>query len=234
MPRERPSIRASNFPVGSVLHGHRGTVIATSFVRINPLALAVAELSSLCVYCGSQVGNDPAYRAVAEELGARLAAAGVKLVYGGGRIGIMGVIADAVLSAGGTAIGVIPQHLSRVEIAHADLSEIYVVDSMHTRKQKMFDLADAFAVLPGGLGTLDETIEILTWKQLGLHDKPIVILDQDSYWQPLEDLIQHTIAASFTGPNATQLYRIVTDVDGLFQAIERAPPPSVSTSSEIL
>ena len=163
-----------------------------------------------------------------------MAAAGVKLVYGGGRIGIMGVIADAVLRGGGTAIGVIPQHLSRVEIAHAELSEIHVVDSMHTRKQKMFDLADAFAVLPGGLGTLDETIEVLTWKQLGLHDKPTVILDQDGYWQPLEDLIQHTISASFTGPGATRLYRIVANVDGLFQAIDQAPPSRVSTSSEKL
>ena len=114
---------------------------------------------------------------------------------------------NAVLAAGGTAIGVIPEHLSGVEIAHSKLSEIHIVDSMHARKQKMFDLADAFAVLPGGLGTLDETFEVLTWKQLGLHDKPIVILDQGGYWQPLEALIQHTISASFTGSHATPALR---------------------------
>ena len=194
----------------------------------------MAELSSLCVYCGSRVGNDPAYRTVAEQLGARMAAAGVRLVFGGGRIGIMGVVADAVLKAGGTAIGVIPQHLSRVEIAHAELSEIHVVDSMHTRKQKMFDLADAFAVLPGGLGTLDETIEILTWKQLGLHDKPIVIVDQKGYWHPLEALIQHTISATFTSPSATRLYSVVASVDELFDAIAGAPSPTLYTGSERL
>ena len=194
----------------------------------------MAELSSLCVYCGSRVGNDPAYRRMAEELGARMAADGIRLIFGGGRIGIMGVIADTVLRAGGTAIGVIPQHLSRVEIAHAELSEIHIVDSMHTRKQKMFDLADAFAVLPGGLGTLDETIEVLTWKQLGLHDKPIVIVDQGGYWRPLETLIQHTIAATFSSSRVTALYDIVEGVDGLFAAIAAAPAPALNTGSELL
>ena len=194
----------------------------------------MAELTSLCVYCGSRLGNAPAYRELAQDLGTRLAATGVRLIFGGGRIGLMGVVADAVLAAGGTAIGVIPQHLSRAEIAHSELSEICVVDSMHTRKQKMFDLADAFAVLPGGLGTLDETIEILTWKQLGLHDKPIVILNQSDYWQPLEALIQHTIATSFTGTGSTRLYSLVSSIDGLFSAIAEAPSPKVAASSERL
>jgi uncharacterized protein (TIGR00730 family) len=194
----------------------------------------MAELTSLCVYCGSQLGNDPAYRELAQNLGTRLAATRVRLIFGGGRIGLMGVVADAVLAAGGTAIGVIPQHLSRAENAHSELSEIHVVDSMHTRKQKMFDLADAFAVLPGGLGTLDETIEVLTWKQLGLHDKPIVILNQSEYWQPLEALIQHTIAASFTGSGSARLYSLVSTMDGLFAAIADAPSPMVAAGSERL
>ena len=202
--------------------------------RIVVAGKMMAELTSLCVYCGSRLGDEPAYRDLAKKLGTRLATAGVRLIFGGGRIGIMGVVADAVLAAGGTAIGVIPQHLSRVEIAHSGLSEIHVVDSMHTRKQKMFDLADAFAVLPGGLGTLDETIEVLTWKQLGLHDKPIVILDQRGYWQPLEALIQHTIAATFTGPGAARLYSLVSSIDDLFAAIADAPVPAVIGASERL
>lgn len=194
----------------------------------------MAEFSSLCVYCGSQLGDDPAYGELARQLGARLAHARVRLIFGGGGIGIMGAVADAVLAAGGTAIGVIPEHLSGVEIAHSKLSEIHIVDSMHARKQKMFDLADAFAVLPGGLGTLDETFEVLTWKQLGLHDKPIVILDQGGYWQPLEALIQHTISASFTGSHATRLYDVATDIDALFAAIAGAPAPTISAVSERL
>jgi len=183
----------------------------------------MAELSSLCVYCGSRVGDDPSYVALANELGLRMAESGIRLVFGGGRIGLMGVVADAVLDSGGTVIGIIPEHLSSVEIAHGGLTEIHVVDSMHTRKQKMFELADAFAVLPGGLGTLDETMEILTWRQLSLHNKPLVILNHSGYWQPLETLIRHTIDAGFVPPAAAAFYAVVATVDELFAAIAAAP-----------
>ncbi len=143
---------------------------------------------------------------------------------------MMGAVADAVMAAGGIAIGVIPEHLSGVEIAHAGLTEIHVVNSMHARKQKMFELADAFAVLPGGLGTLDEAIEVLTWRQLGLHDKPIVVLDHGGYWQPLETLIRHTIARGFAGSEAVDLYAVVNTIDDLFAAIAVAPHPSLHTA----
>ena len=141
---------------------------------------------------------------------------------------MMGVVADAVLDGGGTAIGIIPEHLSSVEIAHGGLTEIHIVDSMHARKQKMFELADAFAVLPGGLGTLDETMEILTWRQLSLHDKPVVILNHSGYWQPLETLIHHTIDAGFVPPEAAAFYAIVATVDELFAAIAAASTPPLA------
>ena len=138
------------------------------------------------------------------------------------------------MAAGGTAIGVIPEHLSRIEIAHAGLTEIHVVDSMHERKQKMFELADAFAVLPGGLGTLDETIEVLTWRQLGLHDKPIVVLDHRGYWRPLEALIRHTVAHGFAGPATTGLYAVAATIDDLFSTLAAAPPAALDTPAERL
>ena len=194
----------------------------------------MAELSSLCVYCGSRAGADPSFLALAGELGRRLARERVRLVFGGGRIGLMGALADAVMAAGGTAIGVIPEHLSRIEIAHAGLTEIHVVDSMHERKQKMFELADAFAVLPGGLGTLDETIEVLTWRQLGLHDKPIVVLDHRGYWRPLEALIRHTVAHGFAGSATTGLYAVAATIDDLFSTLAAAPPAALDTPAERL
>ena len=127
------------------------------------------SMQSLCVFCGSRAGADPAFTEAAEQLGRRLAERGVRLIYGGGSIGLMGVIMRAVLAHGGQVSGVIPEFLMRREVGNPDLTELIVVDSMHERKRRMFELADGFAVLPGGIGTLDETIEIITWQQLGLH-----------------------------------------------------------------
>jgi len=135
------------------------------------------QIRSVCVYCGSAGAVDPRYRAAADELGRSVAAAGIKLVFGGGRIGLMGIAADAALAAGGHVTGVIPASLRDAELAHSGLSELVVVATMHDRKRVMAERADAFAVLPGGIGTLDETFEILTWRQLGLHDKPIFLVD---------------------------------------------------------
>src|SRR5690242_13485789 len=154
----------------------------------------MGDIRRLCVYCGSSGMVDERYRAAASELGTRLAAAGIELVYGGGRVGLMGLLADAALAAGGRVTGVIPRHLHDREVAHAGLSELIVVGSMHERKRRMFDIADGFAALPGGLGTLDETIEIVTWRQLALHDKPVVIVDVAGYWAPLRALVEHAIA----------------------------------------
>ena len=175
-----------------------------------------ARLRRLCVYCGSSIGADQRYRGAAEALGAGLAAAGIELVYGGGRNGLMGVVADAVLAGGGTAIGVIPRHLQDRELAHLGLSELVIVDTMHQRKQAMAERSDAFAVLPGGIGTLDETVEILSWRQLGLHDKPIYIVDIAGYWSPLAVLFDHVVASNFAAPIVPRLIRFVPDVATLF------------------
>src|SRR5436190_18581207 len=143
------------------------------------------QIRSLCVYCGSSSAVDEKYRAAATELGASLAAAGIELVYGGGGVGLMGLLADAVLAGGGRVIGIIPGALRDAELAHEGASELVIVGNMHERKRLMAERADAFAVLPGGIGTLDETFEILTWRHLGLHDKPIYIVDVAGYWRPL-------------------------------------------------
>jgi uncharacterized protein (TIGR00730 family) len=171
------------------------------------------RLKSLCVFCGSGAGNDPAYREAAGRLGRQLAAEGIRLVYGGGQLGLMGVLAEAVIGGGGTVIGIIPEHLTRVEKAYDDVTELHVVDSMHTRKHKMFTMADAFAVLPGGMGTMDETFEILTWKQLRLHTKPIIVVNQQGYWQPWLDLTNRIVAEGFAHPETARLYSVVHDVD---------------------
>lgn len=170
------------------------------------------RLRSLCVFCGSSPGSDPAHREAAARLGRAMAADGVRLVYGGGHLGMMGALAEAVMGAGGRVVGVIPEHLTRVEKAYVEITELHVVDSMHTRKRMMFDMADAFAVLPGGMGTMDETFEILTWKQLRLHNKPIVIVNQEGYWQPWLDLAAHIIGNGFAHADTSRLYSVADDV----------------------
>lgn len=189
------------------------------------------RLKSLCVFCGSSAGTDPRYREAATRLGAGLAAAQVRLVYGGGHLGLMGALAEAVMGGGGEVVGIIPEHLTRIEKAYLDITELHVVDSMHTRKRKMFDLADAFAVLPGGMGTMDETFEILTWKQLRLHNKPIVIVNQHDYWRPWLDLAGSIIGNGFAHAETGRLYHVVDDVDyvlstaqaGLEHSVEGRP-----------
>ncbi len=194
----------------------------------------MTALSSLCVYCGSSTGVDPAHATAAGRLGRLMAERGVRLIFGGGRIGLMGVLADAVLAAGGTIVGVIPRHIEEREIAHQHVTNLVVVDSMHERKLKMFQLADAFAVLPGGLGTLDETLEIITWRQLGLHDKPIVLVDNDGYWAPRLRLVDHVIATGFAGPDAARLFTVVDRVDDIFDAVARAGPPTAEPHERLL
>jgi hypothetical protein len=177
------------------------------------------KIRRLCVYCGSSPGADPRYRDAARALGAGLAASGIELVYGGGRNGLMGLVADAALAGGGAVVGVIPRHLQSRELAHLGLTELVVVDSMHGRKAAMAERADAFAVLPGGIGTLDETIEILSWRQLGLHDKPVFVIDIAGYWAPLAELFEHIVAKEFAAPIVPQLVSFVPDVTALFGAL---------------
>lgn len=160
----------------------------------------MAALRTVCVFCGSYTGDRPEYRRAAVALGEELVARGAGLVYGGGCIGLMGVIADTVLAAGGRVTGVIPEHLMLPEVAHAGLTELRVVGSMHERKQLMFDLSDAFIAMPGGLGTLEELLEITTWAQLRLHHKPIGVLDVLGYFDGLVALLDNAVAEGFLSP----------------------------------
>jgi uncharacterized protein (TIGR00730 family) len=181
--------------------------------------MAMPDIHAVAVFCGSRTGNDPAYRAAAQMLGHGLAEAGIRLVYGGGRIGLMGVMADAALAAGGTVLGVIPEFLTRREVAHEGITELVTTASMHSRKQRMFEAADAFVSLPGGLGTLDETIEIITWRQLGLHTKPILICDVAGSAAPFLAAIEAVIAADFAAPGARELYEVVDSVAAALQRL---------------
>jgi uncharacterized protein (TIGR00730 family) len=157
----------------------------------------------VAVFCGSSAGRESGYAAAAADFGRELAKAGVGIIYGGASVGLMGVLADAALAAGGEVIGVIPGGLFAAEVPHQGLTQLQVVGSMHERKAVMAGLADAFAALPGGLGTLDELFEILTWRQLGLHNKPVALVDVDGFWQPLTALLDGLTAAGFI-PEATR------------------------------
>jgi uncharacterized protein (TIGR00730 family) len=157
-------------------------------------------MKRICVFCGSAVGNQPVYREVAVAMGSLLARRGIGLVYGGGHVGLMGVVADACLAAGGEVIGVIPQALADREIAHARLTELHVVDSMHTRKALMADLSDAFIAMPGGVGTFEEFFEAVTWTQLGLHKKPCGLLNAGAFYTPLAAFIDQAVSEGFIKP----------------------------------
>jgi uncharacterized protein (TIGR00730 family) len=183
----------------------------------------MAKIRSLCVLCGSREGTAPAYRNAAKDLGACIAQRGIRLIYGGGAIGLMGVLADSVITRGGIVVGVIPDFLMKWEVGHLSLSDLVVTRSMHDRKTRMFEMADGFVVLPGGLGTLDETFEIITWKQLRLHDKPIVVLDVGGYWAALTMLIDQIVASGFASPAVTGLFSIVETPDDVFKTLEAAP-----------
>ena len=169
------------------------------------------------------MGTRPAYRDAAVALGRHLARHGISLVYGGGHIGLMGVLADAVLEGGGHVTGVIPTALAERELAHHGLSDLRVVDSMHTRKAMMAELSDGFVALPGGLGTLEELLEILTWNQLGLHAKPSALLNTDGYYAPLLALLERSIQEGFVAREALAGLTAVDDVTGLLEALAAAP-----------
>jgi uncharacterized protein (TIGR00730 family) len=192
------------------------------------------EITRLCVYCGSSGAVEARYREAASELGARLAAAGIELVYGGGRVGLMGLLADAALTAGGKVTGIIPRRLLDAEVAHLDVTELVVVDNMHDRKRQMAEKADAFAVLPGGIGTLDELFEIISWKQLKLHDKPILLVDIGGYWAPLRALLEHIVVSGFARPQTRRLLHVVTSVSALMAALSEEPAGLQKTDVEQL
>lgn len=170
-------------------------------------------MRAVCVFCGARAGNRPDYLAAAERLGSALAEAEVGLVFGAGGVGIMGAVAEAALAGGGHVAGVIPQALFEREDGNLDLPELHVVDTMHERKALMHELSDAFVVLPGGLGTYEEFFEILTWRQLGFHNKPIVVIDVDGYYEPLRQIVSHGVAEGFVSEKDEELISIVHTVD---------------------
>lgn len=183
-------------------------------------------IASICVFCGSSPGRQPEYAEAARHLGRSLAISGRRLVYGGGNVGLMGVLADAALEHRGEVTGVIPRHLVDREVAHSGLSCLRVVDSMHQRKQAMADLSDAFVVLPGGLGTLEEFFEIWTWGQLGLHRKPYGLLNVAGYFDPLLAFLDHAVAERFVSTDHRALLRVADDAEALLSSLEAYEPPS--------
>lgn len=185
------------------------------------------ELSSVCVFCGSKVGARPAYADLARRLGEALARRGLGLVYGGGKIGLMGVLADAVLAHGGRVTGVIPDVLMVEEVAHHGLSELVVTRSMHERKLTMAERADAFIALPGGLGTLEELFETWTWAQLGIHQKPCALLDVDGYYDGLVRFVDHAVSEAFVRPSHRALLVVERDPEALLDHFARYEPPGV-------
>lgn len=192
----------------------------------------MGKINSVCVYCGSSARADQVYKDAAAALGRAIAAKGWDLVYGGGRVGLMGIVADSALAAGSKVVGIIPKHIQAREIEHTDLTELHIVDSMHTRKQMMVDRADAFVILAGGLGTLDEFFEILTWKQLGLHDKPVVMLNVNGYWDKMLDAIRHIASEKFMRDEDLAMFQIVNSVEAVASAIKTAPQERFDPSTK--
>ncbi|MEE4119151.1 MAG: TIGR00730 family Rossman fold protein [Paracoccaceae bacterium] len=175
---------------------------------------------SVCVYCGSRDGADPAFAADAEAVGALLAARGWRLVYGAGDVGLMGRVARAAQAAGGVTLGVIPEHLMAREVGKRDLDTLVVTETMHERKKVMFMNADAIVVLPGGAGTLDELFEALTWRQLGLHDKQVFLLNTAGYWDPFTQLLKSVVTAGFAGPDLARMVTVAGSVAALGDAVD--------------
>ncbi|MBT5047394.1 MAG: TIGR00730 family Rossman fold protein [Rhodospirillaceae bacterium] len=191
----------------------------------------MADIKSICVFCGASTGNDPLFAEQATHLGRLIGTAGIRLVFGGGRIGLMGAVADGALAVGGEVIGVIPDYLKDLEHGHPHVTDLQVVDSMHSRKQRMFELADGFVTLPGGVGTLDETFEIVTWKQLRMHDKPIVIVDTGGYWKSFDTLVANAVEAGFASPRTRTLYKVVQNVEDVLTTLSTMPAEPIEADS---
>ncbi|WP_135506377.1 TIGR00730 family Rossman fold protein [Roseovarius aestuariivivens] len=177
---------------------------------------------SICVFCGSRAGRNPAYAAAAESFGAAIAARDWRLVYGAGDVGLMGTVARAAQNAGAETFGVIPDHLVKWEVGKTDLTRYVVTETMHERKKVMFMNCDAIVVLPGGAGSLDEFFEVLTWRQIGLHEKPVFLLNTDDYWTPLMQLMKHVINEGFADASLLDFVRAEATVQALCESLERA------------
>lgn len=189
--------------------------------------LEETTIQRVCVFCGSNSGRDPRYAAEAAKLGRGLVERGWELVWGGGRVGLMGMVADAVLAAGGRTLGVIPKRLATRELLHPASTEMHVVESMHARKALMAELADAFVALPGGFGTFEETLEMITWGQLGIHRKPLGLLNFLGFYQPLVQFIDHAIAEGFIRPKQRELIVTAEEAGALLDRLRSHHPPFV-------
>lgn len=183
-------------------------------------------IRSICVFCGASPGTDPRHLAAASATGTALAGRGIRLVYGGGRLGLMGAVASAALAAGGEVVGVIPRGLVEREVAHPDLTELRIVETLHERKAQMAELADAFITLPGGLGTLEELAEVLSWAQLDLHAKPIGLLDVGGYFDALEAFLDRAVAEGFVAERHRAMLLRDDDLDGLLARFDAWQPPT--------
>lgn len=184
-------------------------------------------LQRICVFCGSQPGHDPDYAEAAGELGRLLAGRGITVVYGGGHVGLMGLLAEAALKAGGKVIGVIPEGLKRRELAYDNLTELIVTRTMHERKQRMADLSDGFIALPGGFGTFEEFCEIVTWAQLGLHEKPCALLNAKGYYDRMLAMFDHALQEGFVRPAHRTLVLAASDARAVLAAMEGWVPPQL-------
>lgn len=194
----------------------------------------MTQIRNVCVYCGSGPGRDPAFVKAAQDLGQSFAESGIGLVYGGGNVGLMGTVAEATLKGGGRVIGIIPDFLKQREMMLTDVQELHVVSDMHTRKRLMFEKADAFVALPGGIGTLEELVEQMTWAQLGRHTKPILLANVANFWKPLLVLIAHMRENGFIRPNIEFNYLVaekIVDVVPMLQAALRHETEEVSSIS---
>lgn len=192
----------------------------------------MSDIKSVCVYCGSSTHVDDAFKNAAKDLGELLAGAGIRVVFGGGHVGLMGIVSDTVMENGGEVIGIIPHHIAEKEVAHDGLSELHVVETMHERKQMMVDRSDAFIILPGGLGTMDEFFEIFTWWQLGLHDKPIIIVNVDGYWTPLLTLVDNLISHGFAREADREYLCVIDKVEETLTALAKAPREQISAKTK--
>ena len=181
------------------------------------------NLKSVCVYCSASNRLDGIYTEAAVELGQEIANRGLRMVYGGGNTGLMGAASNAVIDNGGFVTGFSPEHLKDREAPNNRVQDLHIVDTMHTRKQKMFEASDAFIVLPGGFGTLDETFEVITWRQLGLHDKPVVLVNINNYWTHLQELMERIIVEKFASDGHRAFYSFVDSVPEAFKVLENTP-----------
>lgn len=194
----------------------------------------MAHIKSLCVYCGSRPGRNSHFRKIAQKFGKILAKEKIRLIYGGGNVGLMGILANTVMKHGGEVTGIIPHHLDEEESGWKEATDFFVVDNMHDRKRMMFDHSEAFVALPGSIGTLDETIEVITWKQLGLHNKPIIIVNMDDYWQPFLALIDNFIKEEFTTAETLNLFHVVKTVEDVVPLLKTLPEIDMITKNTLI